>query len=149
MFRERGARVLREARDVVITGTGTGTAAEAPRAGRQVIATIGIDSYRHWRRLHNAARDAEGVAGLFHRLGFEDVVPPLLDERATRGAIDGLTHQLRRLDPSDSLVVFYAGHGGVRTERVGEHEVRTGYLIPVDADDDDDQIASWIELDAW
>jgi hypothetical protein len=118
--------------------------------GRQIIAAIGIDRYRHWRPLGNAVGDAVGATALFRRLGFEEVAPPLLDERATRDAIDALvTDELTSLHENDSLIVFYAGHGGTRTQRVGGHDVRTGYLIPVDAAGESGRVKSWIELDPW
>lgn len=110
---------------------------------------IGIDRYRHWRRLDNAVADALGAGSLLRRLGFEEVVPPLLDERATGKAIDALvTDELTGLRASDSLIVFFAGHGGARTQRTGGRDVRTGYLIPVDGAESGG-VHSWIELDAW
>jgi uncharacterized caspase-like protein len=119
-------------------------------AGRNAIAVIGIDRYRHWGRLKNAERDARGAAALFRRLGFEEVVPPLLNEQATGGAIRALvTDQLRMLGPEDSLVLFYAGHGGTRKHDLGGQEVETGYLIPADARAAPDEVATWIELESW
>jgi len=126
------------------------TRVTAPTVGRQVIAAIGIDRYANWRPLSNAVGDAVGATALFRRLGFDEVAPPLLDERATRDAIDALvTDELTSLDANDSLIVFYAGHGGTRTQRVGGHDVRTGYLIPVDAAGESGRVKSWIELDPW
>ena len=110
---------------------------------------IGIDRYRHWRRLDNAVADALGAGALLRQLGFEHVVPPLLDERATGKAIDALvTDELTGLRASDSLIVFFAGHGGARTQCTGGRDVRTGYLIPVDGAESGG-VHSWIELDAW
>ena len=138
-------KTLRESRDVVAVPT----RAVAPAAGRLVIATIGIDRYRHWPALTNAVGDATGAAALFRRLGFEEVVPPLLDDRATGDAIEALVaDELTSLGASDSLIVFYAGHGGTRTQQVGGRAVRTGYLIPVNGSDDA-RVTSWIELDPW
>jgi uncharacterized caspase-like protein len=111
---------------------------------------IGIDRYRHWRPLSNAVGDAVGAAALLRELGFEEVVPPLLDDRATAAAIEALiTDELASLGASDSLIVFFAGHGGTQTQRVGEREVRTGYLIPVDGTAERNRAQSWIELDPW
>lgn len=138
-------KALRESRDVVAVPT----RAVAPATGRLVIATIGIDRYRHWPALTNAVGDATGAAALFQRLGFEEVVPPLLDDQATGGAIEALVaDELTSLGASDSLIVFYAGHGGTRTQQVGGRAVRTGYLIPVDGSDDA-RVTSWIEIDPW
>jgi hypothetical protein len=138
-------KTLRESRDVVAVPT----RAVAPAMGRLVIATIGIDRYRHWPALTNAVGDATGAAALFRRLGFEEVVPPLLDDRATGDAIEALVaDELTSLGASDSLIVFYAGHGGTRTQEVGGRAVRTGYLIPVDGSDAT-RVTSWIEIDPW
>lgn len=138
-------KTLRESRDVVAVPTH----AVAPATGRLVIATIGIDRYRHWPALTNAVEDATGAAALFQQLGFEEVVPPLLDDRATGDAIEALVaDELTGLGASDSLIVFYAGHGGTRTQQVGGRAVRTGYLIPVDGSDDA-RVTSWIEIDPW
>jgi hypothetical protein len=82
-------------------------------SGRHVIAVIGIDRYHHWRPLDNAVSDAMGAAAVFQRLGFAQITAPLLDDAATGSAIQSLvTDDLKQLGPDDSLVVFYAGHGG-------------------------------------
>src|SRR4051812_48552591 len=129
VFGEGSRTILSEGRDVVASQTSA-----APRtAGRHVMVAIGIDRYRHWRPLSNAVGDAVGAAALLRELGFEEVVPPLLDDRATGAAIEAvIADELASLTASDSLIVFFAGHGGAQTQRVGEREVRTGYLIPVD-----------------
>jgi caspase domain-containing protein len=111
---------------------------------------IGVDRYRHWRPLSNAVGDAMGAAAQLRELGFDDVVPPLLDEQATAEAIEALvTDELTSLAASDNLIVFFAGHGGTRTQRVGERDVRTGYLIPVDGAAESHRVQSWIEIDPW
>lgn len=117
-------------------------------AGRNLIVVIGIDHYEHWRPLGNAVSDASGARSLFLRLGFEDVVPPLLDAKATRAALDALVNDdLAALRPDDSLVVFYAGHGGARAHDLHGQPVKSGHLIPVDAAVD--RISTWINLEAW
>jgi uncharacterized caspase-like protein len=124
--------------------------ARAGGSGRNVVAVIGIDRYQHWPRLGNAVNDATSVAALFGRLGFEQITAPLLDGRATGTAIQALVaDDLRALDPDDSLVLFYAGHGGTRENRLGDQVIKTGYLIPVDASDAPDKVATWIDLEGW
>jgi uncharacterized caspase-like protein len=91
--------------------------------------------------------DARAAAKLFAELGFEEAAAPLLDERATAAAIHELvTDTLKHLGPGDSLVLFYAGHGGTRLHDLGSRIVKTGYLIPIDASD---SAATWIDLKSW
>jgi len=119
-------------------------------AGRNVITVIGIDRYRHWRPLNNAVRDANATRALLRRLGFWEITEPLLDDLATGDAIDALvTDELTALSQNDSLIVFYAGHGGARTQHIGGKQVTTGYLIPVDGANASNRVSTWIELDAW
>jgi uncharacterized caspase-like protein len=115
--------------------------------GRNVIAVIGIDRYHHWQPLSNAVCDATGVLALFRQLGFEQVTWPLVDDDATGSAIRSLvTDDLKTLGPYDSLVMFYAGHGGTQTHHLEDRVIKTGYLIPVDAQD---KVATWIDLEGW
>ncbi len=146
VFGEGSKTILSEGRDVVASQT----SAAPGTAGRHVMVAIGIDRYRHWRPLNNAVGDAVGAAALLRQLGFEDVVPPLLDDQATGEAIEALvTDELTSLVASDSLIIFFAGHGGTRTQRVGGRDVRTGYLIPVDGAAESNRVQSWIEIDPW
>lgn len=119
--------------------------------GRSVVAVIGIDQYMAWPRLNNAVNDAVGAAQMFTRLGFEEVTPPLLDDAATGDAMRRLvTEDLARLEPSDSLVVFFAGHGHTHTVHYGDVSVKTGFVVPVDGAGQREQIAaSWLRLDSW
>lgn len=105
-------------------------------SGRKVIAVIGIDRYRdpcNWQPLDNAVNDATHVAKLFQRLGFEQATEPLLDDRATGEAMRSLViRDLTKLSTDDSLVVFFAGHGGTYDHEVADTTIKTGYLIPFD-----------------
>lgn len=114
---------------------------------RNAVAVIGIDRYQTWQPLQNAVADAQGVVELFEQLGFKNVVRSLFNEDASSNAISALaTDDLRILHPDDNLVLFYAGHGGMRTHVLGNQTVKTAYLIPFDASE---KAATWIELDAW
>jgi eukaryotic-like serine/threonine-protein kinase len=119
--------------------------------GRTVIAVIGVNRYAHWPRLTNAVKDAEGALALFQRLGFEQITEPLFDGEATRDAIQALVTDVlpTKLGSDDSLVLFYAGHGGTRKHLLGADELKTGYLIPVNASKSPDQVSTWVDLDAW
>jgi ABC-type nitrate/sulfonate/bicarbonate transport system substrate-binding protein len=123
---------------------------ETTGSGRNVIAAIGIDRYRHWQQLTNAVRDARGTLELFHRLGFEEITKPLFDEAATSDAVHRLvTDDLAGLGSDDSLVLFYAGHGTARNRHVGGHQVKTGCLLGSDASATKDCFTGWIDLDVW
>ena len=127
------------------------TSALIRRSGaRRVVSVIGIDRYRYWPALKNAVNDAEGARALFRGLGFEEVAPPLLDEGATGEALRALvTDELMCLGEHDSLVLFYAGHGGTRTQHLEERRIELGYLIPHDAKNVRDKVATWIDLHGW
>lgn len=138
---------MSESRDIT---SGSDATVAAGAAGRNVIAVIGIDRYHHWQRLGNAVNDAMGAAAVFQRLGFEQVTAPLVDDAATGKAIQSLvTDDLKMLGPDDSLVLFYAGHGGTRRHSLGDKVVKTGYLIPVDASDSPDRVSTWVDLEGW
>lgn len=135
---------MNERRDIATTYEAL---VSAEQRGRKLIAAIGIDRYQRWRPLSNAVSDARGAMKLFERLGFTQAAEPLIDSSATGRAIQALvTDDLVTLGPNDSLVLFYAGHGGNRRHRVGNRDIMTGYLIAVDADD---RVSTWLELEAW
>lgn len=128
-------------------------AAPGALPGRNVLVVIGIDAYQHWGILRNAVSDANGARKLFMALGFEEVIAPLLNGAATGAALDELVKDTlgkggpAALRPADSLVVFYAGHGGVRTVERDGKQVRIGHLIPADAVLD--RYSTWTNLEAW
>jgi very-short-patch-repair endonuclease len=119
--------------------------------GRGYISVIGIDQYRRWNPLRNAVNDARGVLAAFTSLGFAPVGEPLLDDAATGDAIRRLPTSLaRELGGSDSLVVFFAGHGHTTTARFADgYPVTKGYLIPVDADRGAQRDDTWQRIEHW
>lgn len=118
--------------------------------GRKVFVAVGIDRYRSWPALSNAVRDASAARLLLRHLGFEEAHAPLLDEQATGAALHALvTDDLMSLGAGDSLVVFYAGHGGTRIQPLAGRQIQTGYLIPSDAENEPNRVATWIDLDSW
>ncbi|MCJ2052300.1 caspase domain-containing protein, partial [Methylobacterium sp. J-070] len=98
--------------------------AEAAHAeGRRVALVVGVGGYENVPKLPNAVGDANAMADLFRRAGF-DVVAARNDtsnlefKRAIREFEDAVTD-------SEIAVVYYAGHG---------IEIRdANYLIPTDA----------------
>ncbi|HEY0483734.1 MAG TPA: caspase family protein [Kofleriaceae bacterium] len=133
---------------------GVGPKPSRVHRGRRYVAAIGIDAYSAWSPLHNAVQDARGALDAFVELGFEPFGSPLLDHAATGAALRHLvTDQLRGLGQSDSLVVFFAGHGHTGSPGFSTGTdvkvPRHGYLIPVDADGLDGSIGTWLRLDHW
>ena len=111
--------------------------------GRRFVTVIGIDQYVHLPKLRNAVSDAVGVRQLFvEKLGFTSTAD-LFDADATKGAIVSLVEDKLRelLDPDDALLLFFAGHGHTRVDKIGSNEVETGFLVPVEA-----QLGHWSEL---
>jgi very-short-patch-repair endonuclease len=118
------------------------------RGGKRYIAVIGIDQYEHWRPLRNAVADARGVQAVFAELGFVPFGQPLFDEAATAAAIESLVvDQLRELQPQDSVVLFFAGHGHSESTLFDDStSVTTGYILPVDADRLGGSLRRWLNL---
>jgi outer membrane protein assembly factor BamD (BamD/ComL family) len=92
-------------------------------AERRVALVIGNSSYQNVARLPNPTKDAEAIAQMFRKAGFEAV-----QLRTDLGYLD-FRRTLRRFEDAsagaDIAVVFYAGHG---IELDG-----TNYMIPIDA----------------
>jgi hypothetical protein len=104
--------------------------------GHQYVVAIGIDHYDNWPVLGTAVSDAAGFAKLLtSKFGFEYGVEPLTEKNATQKAIVSLIDDdLRsRLKPEDSLVIFFAGHGTTRNDKIGDQTQSTGFIVPVDA----------------
>jgi uncharacterized caspase-like protein len=103
--------------------------------GHQYVVAIGIDHYANWPILSTAVSDATGFSQLLtSKFGFENVVQPLTEKDATRDAINQLMDVLRdRLKVEDSLVIFFAGHGTTRTDKIGDQTRSVGFIVPVDA----------------
>src|SRR5262245_59588073 len=92
-------------------------------AEKRVALVIGNSAYQNVAKLPNPSRDANAIAELFKKAGF-DVVSLQQDA----GNLE-FKRALRRFEDltrdSDVAVVFYAGHG---IEIAG-----TNYMIPIDA----------------
>ncbi|MEO0873526.1 MAG: caspase family protein, partial [Bacteroidota bacterium] len=93
---------------------------------------IGIDEYQHWPRLRNAVRDVHSISELL--ISDYGVTPEhsytLFDQQASRAAIIELLEDLaKRVKPTDSLIVYYAGHGHL-------NDRKRGYWVPADAPKD-------------
>jgi len=105
--------------------------------GRYYALVIGINDYRHLRKLKTAEADAKAIdATLRGRFGFETKL--LLN--ANRQQIFGaLVDYRRKLDATANLLIYYAGHG------INDREVNKAYWLPVDATEGDP--SNWISAD--
>jgi Caspase domain len=85
--------------------------AALPDIERKVALVIGVNNYddKSIPRLTNAVRDADSVARMLNdKLGYETLVLKDATRATVVGALNRLALELR---PSDSLIVYYAGHG--------------------------------------
>jgi hypothetical protein len=98
-------------------------AASGAFADRRVALVIGNAGYEHADKLANTLNDADAMAQLFKRAGFD-----VVDERRDVGVVEfkrAVRDFLTSASNADIAVVYYSGHG---LEVSG-----TNYLIPVDA----------------
>jgi WD40 repeat protein len=111
------------------------------------------DESRHgFPPLQAPKRDAEEVARVLEELQGYEIVGisssrpgPLLNQQATRRGIHQVINRLVRVKArthrESAVLIYFAGHGVVRTEENGEH---VGYLVPWDADRDDP--TTWLPM---
>ena len=107
--------------------------------GDQWLFVIGIDKYTSWPRLKTAVNDAKAVKDvLLSRYHFDKKhFIELYDETATRKNIIGKFRYLaRKMRDSDSLVIFYAGHGHI------DSITKSGSWIPVESGES--EASAWI-----
>lgn len=103
------------------------------QVGKAYAVVIGINDYRDKPaipELRYAVADAKAVGEELKARGFK--VISLLDQEATKERIlEVLGDELpQKLQSSDRLLIFYAGHGETKTLGAGR---TMGYLLPVDA----------------
>ena len=124
---------------------------EPVKQGRSLVVTIGINKYVHWQELNNAVQDAIGLQQtLIDKLGFSAPIPPLLNEAATKAAIASLIEDRLReeLQEDDNLVLFFAGHGHTRVDKLGGKVVgETGFIVPVEARGPKEYWSDYIQID--
>jgi uncharacterized protein len=107
--------------------------AERSNPGRRYVAVIGVNRYANWPILSTAVNDATGFATLLQKqYGYQSAIPPLTEAQATRANIESLiTRDLGgKLTGDDDLILFFAGHGTIRTDASGE---QTSFIVPYDA----------------
>jgi uncharacterized caspase-like protein len=114
-------------------------------SGRVVGVFAGISNYPSGNNLDFCASDAARVQQAFVQAGIMDPMDSvvLTDLQATRGAIaNALERMSRRLQPGDTLVFFFSGHGSRegdanRDESDGQDET----IVLADGEMSDDQLA--------
>ena len=119
-------------RDVSSRIVTLGSARPIKRDGRQFgrfyALVVGNGDHRVLADLETPPRDARRISDLLaERYGFEVTRIDNGDDIAILEALNDL-HQ--KLEPSDNLLIYYAGYGNARTD--GSMEV--GYWLPVNAD---------------
>ena len=103
---------------------------------------VGINDYRGAPPLRTAVADAKGIRDvLVERYGFKpDHIRMLIDGEATRSRIEGGFVKLaKEAGPSDSVLIYYAGHGQYSDDN------QLAWWVPVDGNIDEP--GTWI-LDA-
>lgn len=90
-------------------------------AAKRLALIIGNDTYSFVPKLAKARSDARAMAETMTGLGFETITAFDADRRGMNRAITSFTS---RLEPGDTAMVFYAGHG---VEIDGEN-----HLLPID-----------------
>ncbi len=95
---------------------------------------IGNSTYQDkegiWRSLKTPSNDADVLASVLHQdYGFADVT--VLKDAGRRDILLALNDLSSRVEPNDSVLVYYAGHGHLN------EETNRGYWIPVDAEGED------------
>jgi uncharacterized caspase-like protein len=106
--------------------------------GKQYAVLIGIDRYAEWAALRNPVRDAKAIKDILSRRYYIDEFIELYDGAATATGIRRLFDDLiDRVGPTDSVLIYYAGHG--YTDRYN-----SGYWIPSDGSKDIMSQDRWI-----
>jgi uncharacterized caspase-like protein len=100
------------------------------KRGANHLFVVGIDDYQEVAKLNNPVRDAEAVRDLLmERYRFQaDHLYELYNQQATRRNImNGLRGLITKLQPEDSLIIYFSGHGHY------DQLLDEGYWVPVDA----------------
>ncbi len=100
------------------------------QVGKQYAVLIGIDRYAEWGSLRNPVKDVKAIKEILARRYYVDEFVELYDEAATAAGIRRLFDDLiARVGPTDSVLIYYAGHGYT-------DKYNTGFWIPSDGSKD-------------
>jgi len=96
---------------------------ENPANQKRKAVVIGMSDYGAGRSLDNTLNDADDMADVFTKLGFEVT---LLKDNNLRNLRNNLTAWYNSIEGNDTAVFYFSGHG---MEVNGEN-----YLVPIDAE---------------
>jgi Caspase domain len=96
-------------------------AAPPAKAAKRLALVIGNNAYENVPQLQKALNDADAIAQELSKLGFEVVKAEDVGRRAMSRALVELES---KIDPGDTALVYFAGHGFAIDG--------TNYLLPVD-----------------
>ncbi len=119
---------------------------------KSIAVIIGISKYKEENSLANAENDAKGIMNVLEeKYGFAtDIIIPLFNEDATyvniRKIFVSNLQDEDKVGPEDRVIIYYAGHGKVRT-RIGRQgqELKYGFIIPYDGQKGD--YSSYLEME--
>ena len=103
---------------------------EKSSQSKTIIFGVGINNYQAHHKLYNAVKDVKDIIELLYsRYQLDDHIT-FFDEEATReNIIDELHYLSKYLEETDSLIIYYSGHGHLAGK---DHNTR-GYWVPFDA----------------
>lgn len=99
------------------------SASVSATAERRVALVIGNAAYASFAELTNPRRDAEAMATIFRKIGFETVIAE--QDTSREKMVTALRRFADEADKADWAVIYYAGHG-IEVNGVN-------YILPVDA----------------
>ena len=105
---------------------------------KEVALVIGNDDYQSVPRLEKAGGDARAIAGILGSKGYEVIAD---FDVTRRNMARDIAEFLARIEPGDTALVYYSGHG---VEIEGEN-----YLLPVDITAPEDGGESYIRLESF
>jgi hypothetical protein len=109
------------------------------KIGRQFLVVIGIGAYESWTPLQHPVADAREIRDILVSRYRVDQLRELYDGQATKAAIIRLLADLQQeIQPDDSLMVLYFGHGHL------DKKSDSGFWIPVDAGTDVYEQRNWL-----
>lgn len=124
-------------RRTMIANTPAAPSVPTADMGRYYALVIGNNDYQELTHLKTAENDAKEIEAILReKYGFET---KLLPNAKRKDIIQALVEYRRKLEPTASLLVYYAGHG------YRDPETEIAYWLPVDANKDNS--SEWISAD--